>query len=339
MKIKFIYLSKNKYKNKNTYIRVHYYYIRIIFKYFLVILLDMNEKTLIKRIQDSKVIIFDIDNTLYLDDFEYIKGKGTVRERYDFFTQRTYDLLSKRLSPEKVEEKIIREYKNLEDKITFSFDIDGSVLDSLHRDKKTYASTGTLISEKFGTDNMFLHKLFSHINFENILTPNDELQSTIKRLKKEGKKLGIYTNNMYETSCRILKTLGLNVNSFEMPIKGKYKFLVRENTIKAKPSPDTYKLFSEIYGVDKDLIVYVGDSIRKDVIPSASVGINSIYLNPQSEIKRPKTVNNQEGVQFLEIKTIRQLYHIFFEKESERLINDYSQVIKARGMKNEKWQI
>ena len=37
---------------------------------------------LVKKLKDTEVFVFDVDNTLYRDNIEYFPGKGTVRDRY-----------------------------------------------------------------------------------------------------------------------------------------------------------------------------------------------------------------------------------------------------------------
>lgn len=273
----------------------------------------MTKNNLIDKINAAKVIIFDIDNTLYQDKVEYQQGHGTVRERYDFFERNLFELLFEGKNEFEAEEEAIRRYKETEKKDIFEYDLKDGTLPAYNELKKQYASAGTLLSETFNARKTLLHGTFCNIDFDNILVKNEILQTIIKKLESENKKLGVFTNNTYKASKQILSSIGLNPESFYMPIDGNIPFFTRENTLNPKPSTDTYESFSKIYGVESGEILYIGDSYKKDVIPSALAGINVIYVNTKSSENNFKEKYDKENnIGYVEINAIEKLEQIFY---------------------------
>lgn len=123
----------------------------------------------------------------------------------------------------------------------------------------------------------------------------------IKKLKKDGIKVGICTDLTSHIQHRKLRKLGI------APYID--AFVSSEEADAEKPDKAIFNLILEKLNVKPNEAVYVGDSYKKDVLGADNVGMFPVWYNPKG-----KSVLAADDKFFLEIMHFNQLEKYIYEE-------------------------
>lgn len=234
------------------------------------------------KLNSIEKIVFDLDGTLYKNNVEYNPGKGSIKTSQLYFRFAGYDRLNRlKESPEDASAGLIQEYQEHMKNSTIQAAIN-SVPD---KSKKEYNAllkeigSNSVIFEKLNAGPRFLHGLNKHIDFDSILVEDKKLQDTIKYLKKKGYELGMLTAEVFDTVQKATNVLGISLNDFKMKTGTEYPVLCGNNVTKRKPDLEGFNRIKEIYNVDPEKILFIGDSVRNDITPALRVGFQAMQVN------------------------------------------------------------
>jgi putative hydrolase of the HAD superfamily len=121
--------------------------------------------------------------------------------------------------------------------------------------------------------------------------PSEGAQSTLEELKSRGIRIGIGTDMTARIQFVKLTKLGL------MPY---IDFMVSsEEACAEKPDKDFFALCVDKAGCDACECMFVGDSIRKDVLGSTNAGLVGIWYNPENKENKESVTSIMELSQLL----------------------------------------
>lgn len=201
-----------------------------------------------------KTVIFDIDNTLYSYDDAH-------KQAFSALLDYAEELL----------------------------DISREDFRCLHKETQTrlktrMGSVSTIHNRLIRYQNMleFLHKPIYHALTMNDLywntllefaVPTEGAAETMKALKKQGISIGIGTDMTARLQFEKLRKLGLETY---------VDFMVSSEEAQAeKPDPAMFLLCIEKAGCAPEECLFVGDSLKKDVLGPMSVGMKAAWFCPQ----------------------------------------------------------
>ena len=193
-----------------------------------------------------KVVFFDTSDTLYSNkDFEKAQSKQPIY--------------------------LLSEKKN----ISFA---EG---ERLFKDKKEDLKnkldhvTKVAVMMEFGFSRLEMQENMARIDAHDFLSSDEKLSSMIKNLSKNYK-LGIISNILKKAVKNVLEVLNVSEEYFD--------FLVTvDNTSKSKPNRDPFLKAIELANIDPSEIVYIGDSLTKDIIPAKKEGLRTIWITGKKE--------------------------------------------------------
>lgn len=206
-----------------------------------------------------KVVLFDLDDTLYLER-DYIKSGFSVVSNF----------ISKKIEikEQEIYLKILALF-NENSKNVFN-----RLLDFYHIEYK----------EK---DIMEIVEVYKN-HFPNIKLL-EESKTLIKELKNEGYKLGIITDGDKVQQNLKIKALNLN-NYFD-------KIIVTdelgEDRKYWKPHKLSYELMKDFFEVEYNQMIYIGDNLSKDFKAPLKLGIKSIYIYRKEGIYNQVNLNKE----------------------------------------------
>jgi len=242
-----------------------------------------------------KHIIFDVDGTLYKKDIEYNPKTGPIQTAHDFFRYGAHVMLTDRMEPREISDTLIENYKqsihdgNLKEKVE---SIDPTIKEGWDALVKEYGANGKVFDFHHGLTeigiNNFLHEMLAHIDFKATLDKDKELLKTFDYLKSKGYDMGFLTSEVFSTIEDVASAMGFELSDFYIgddpnhpelagPDDNHYPIICRDNCI-AKPDHDGFEKVMRILGAEPDSLVYVGDSMVKDVIPPLECGWQAIHV-------------------------------------------------------------
>lgn len=206
----------------------------------------------IKYINDIKVIVFDLDDTLYNEIDYMISGFRKV-------------------------------VKYLNDNYKINIDIENAIKEM----KKSYYLGEKPINKLLNDYNLYNEENINKcLNVYREHIPEIVLDKAIKNMlcdfKENNKKLGIITDGRPEGQKAKIKALN---------IEKLFDYIIITDEIGGveyrKPNKISYDMMKEHFGVRYEEMCYVGDNIKKDFIYPEKIGIKSIYyINNKSIIKK-----------------------------------------------------
>jgi len=218
-----------------------------------------------------KAIFFDLDNTLY-DNKQYFLGA---------FKEVSKDLSKKfDVSQQKVYKNLIKLWREKTSTHTYLFN------DLL---KKLNIKNGKTVKN--------VVKIFN--GYRGKLEPYWDVIPTLKKLKKQGYKLGIITDGNVKRQKRKLELLG---------IKNFFKTIIYTKEIVSKPSEKSFLVAIRRLNVNPEDTFYVADNPLIDFKGAKKVGINTIRIR-KGEFKNFPT---NKFIDF-EIKKINELLKIIIK--------------------------
>lgn len=206
----------------------------------------------------KKNIIFDLDDTLYLHDMlrsDVKQGIHKILEREEIDKEQVWDAY-KRLEP-----GLFHQFLNNE--------ITGQGY-MLKRYSVTLESMGCMESESIGC-----RLQESYLEQIDKIKDTEDAKTVLNKLKEEGYALYLLTNGPVQAQKRKLKVLGIT-NYFD----GIY---ISEGMQIAKSSKFAFEHVLKNEGLAVSDTVVVGDSIKYDIVPSISMGLQAIFLKRHVE--------------------------------------------------------
>jgi FMN phosphatase YigB (HAD superfamily) len=279
-------------------------------------------------------IFFDVDDTLYDKLFVSDPSIGSVQDSHDFFKYKAHALLSQGFDPLSVHNLLVCDYDDLVDNNFLAAAVKIIPAD-LKREfdalTKEHGANGRVFDNYWGLMDKgvtnYLHNMLQHVAFDRILTRDNELVETINHLKAEGYVLGIMTTEVYKTVEDTLKILGLDIDDFAFKnpqshpeLKSKngneyYPVLSRDNIVHSKPHPEGFEKISAVSGEPFYRIVYVGDSVGKDIKPALRLGMNAIHINRKEQGMHTKILSiDGSDKEYIQVRSVHALRDIFDNK-------------------------
>ncbi|MDD9953204.1 MAG: HAD family hydrolase [Candidatus Woesearchaeota archaeon] len=141
--------------------------------------------------------------------------------------------------------------------------------------KKTMSHpSGVFIMAEFGVDRMTNLEWVAEIDPRNFLQKDERLQQMIASLAASYK-LGVITNILEKNFLAILDALGVP--------KEQFSYLVTADKVtKSKPYPEPFEKAVALAGVAPEECVYVGDSLKKDLIPAKNIGMKTVWVSAEA---------------------------------------------------------
>ncbi len=230
-------------------------------------------------------VVLDVDGTLYEKKREYIPGRGTIEDRHEYFRYATY---CKAVDEGGIYEEdifiaqLVSEYLRLED--------DGRLLDAVeefpndfkqhyHSLVKKHTANGRLFRNEFGVQAGFFHRILQHIAFGSVLEEDERLQDTLDAVFKKGYQGSVLTSERYATIEAAFAALGLRIGDYALDTGTDFPIFCSDNLGKdTKPSPAAFERLLEVVDAEPGQVVYVGDSLKKDVIPPLELGMKAVHV-------------------------------------------------------------
>lgn len=135
----------------------------------------------------------------------------------------------------------------------------------------------------------------------NHMTLSEGALALIKRLKKDGIRIGICTDLTSHIQHRKLRKLGI------APFID--AFVSSEEADAEKPDRRIFDLLLKKLDAAPDEALYVGDSYKKDIVGAAASGMFPIWYNPRGEKEA-----DADCLSFLEIRHFKQLEKYIYEE-------------------------
>lgn len=214
-------------------------------------------------IQDIKLVLFDLDNTLFSFDSYYKQATKNV-----FYTSS----ITKHLPFE----KFFSHYHHYDHHFWRLHDQGHISLDEV-RQQRLICTLKHFDQELSAEDaDNYFSKFFNH--FIHLLKPDETLNAYLCEFKKTYQ-VGIITNGkVYEQRAKLRK---LNLHKV---FTDREIFISEEMKIE-KPKSEAFHIPLSYYGIEPKNAVYVGDSWKNDVIGAINAGMFAIWMNPKGNKK------------------------------------------------------
>lgn len=196
-----------------------------------------NITDIINHLDGIKVVIFDLDDTLYSE-------KEYVRSGY-------HEVM-----------KLLPNITNVEEKLWLLFSQGKSAIDEL------------LINENCYSEELKNNCLKAYRNQQPNIHLYDGVKDMLKKLVKEGYRLGMITDGRPNGQSAKIKSLDLEKYFDKIIITDELGGLDYR-----KPNPLSYKIMKDYFGFEYHEMCYIGDNINKDFISSKRLHIRSIYFD------------------------------------------------------------
>lgn len=188
------------------------------------------------HLENVKVIVFDMDDTLYGE-------KEYVRSGYHEIA------------------KILPQIENAEEKLWNYFEQKKSAIDEL------------LVSENCYSEELKQKCLDVYRNQKPNIHLYTGVENMLKKLKKQGYKLGMITDGRVEGQKAKIETLKIEKYFDKIIITDELGGVEYR-----KPNSKAYDLMKDYFKCDYQEMIYIGDNLNKDFIYPEKVNIKSIYF-------------------------------------------------------------
>ncbi|MBB5326027.1 putative hydrolase of the HAD superfamily [Anoxybacillus tepidamans] len=210
-------------------------------------------------LQDIKIILFDLDNTLF--PFEFYWERATKETFYRFS-------LTKHLPFD----EFFTYYQHY-DHYFWKLHHEGHIsLDEVRQQRLIYALKHFDQHISMEEADIYFREFFSYLI--HLLKPDEEVNVFLRELKKTYK-IGIITNGKASEQRSKLEKLCLYEVFTEEEI------FISEETGFEKPQLEAFHLPLLQYGMEHAQAVFVGDSWNNDVVGAINAGMSAIWINPK----------------------------------------------------------
>jgi len=270
-----------------------------------------------------------VDGTMYRKDKVYNPSVGSIQTAHDFFRYGAHNALTQGEDPAQASSRLVSEYQNgikngtIPTKVA---GIDESVREEWDALVEQYGSNGRVFDnhhrlKEQGVHN-YLHRMIAQIDFTQTLVRDEQLSSMFEDLVDKGYTLGIVTSEVHSTVVDVAKTLGFDMSLFHIGVAhpetysrqdGRFYPIMCRNNHQSKPSLDGFEKIMRLTGCDDpNEFVYIGDSIKKDIIPPLRLGWSAIHVvNDTSDlVMKEITVDNQTK-DYTQIGSVYQIGELF----------------------------
>ncbi|MCD8189106.1 MAG: HAD-IA family hydrolase [Clostridiales bacterium] len=201
-----------------------------------------------------KVIIFDIDNTLYSFDAAHQVAFGAVLD----YVQRELGI-----APENYR----RLHKDMNQELKGRMGSCAAIHNRLIRYQNILERLGKPIGHALRMSDLYWNTLLD------VMQPSPGAVDTVLELKVRGLKIGVGTDMTARMQFAKLERLGL------LPY---IDFLVSSEEAQAeKPAPALFALCAGKAGVRPEECLFVGDNLEKDVRGAQAAGLQALWYRPQ----------------------------------------------------------
>lgn len=208
-----------------------------------------------------RLILFDLDNTLlHLHEYWEESMKEAFRQMAVTSTMEINQLY-----------KIFKEQDELYCKL---YDEGVISIWEFRRDRfiKTMQHFDKIVTNE---DAIQFHELFTSLTTQYI-KPSLKVDQTLALLS-EKYLLGIVTNGTPEFQKNKIKQMGLNRH-----FRDEHLFISEEVGF-SKPAKEIYQIAMDAFSVTPNEVIFVGDSLKNDVIAPMSLGMLAIWVNNHGE--------------------------------------------------------
>ncbi len=211
--------------------------------FFLLTTMQNLKNKKISWLKDIKYLVWDVDGTFY--DFK--KAKKYENQFQKLFFKGLQEVWGMSLAEAK--QRFWQRHKSLNGfSVTLrSFGIDPPEFNSL--------------------------KVYSRLDLENLMPKAARLN---RELKKISLKQGIMSNNDKKTLIRKLTSLGIDQTTFSF-ILSSFDYNI------FKPDIKIFQIMLKQTKVPASKVLYIGDSVTKDILPPKSLGIRTCLVRGESQ--------------------------------------------------------
>ncbi|MCD7929772.1 MAG: HAD-IA family hydrolase [Clostridiales bacterium] len=201
-----------------------------------------------------KVIIFDIDNTLYSFDDAHRVAFAAVQD----YAQRELDIAP---------DEFRRLHRDMNQELKGRMGSCAAIHNRLIRYQNLLERLGKPIGHALRMSDLYWNSLVA------AMEPSHGAAETVRQLKAQGLKIGVGTDMTARMQFVKLERLGL------LPY---IDFLVSSEEAQAeKPDPALFARCVEKAGVRPEECLFVGDSLEKDVHGAQAAGLQALWYRPQ----------------------------------------------------------
>jgi len=154
--------------------------------------------------------------------------------------------------------------------------VDLSAATRLLRERRKEKGTLTRAMESLGINRLEFHRLVAkHVDPTRFLSKDQAITDLIIRLKARGFRVGLVSNSGRELVAKILNTLELKADLFDLIVTG--------SEVEPKPSHQPFLVALTKLGCEKPSTVYVGDREEAEILPAHEIGLKTILIDRTHE--------------------------------------------------------
>lgn len=143
-------------------------------------------------------------------------------------------------------------------------------------ERKLAHVTKVAVMMELGISRIAMQRYMALIDAQHYLSSDPKLKQMLRELV-EDYQLGIISNVLKKAVANILTALGVPRRLFTY-------FVTVGNTTHSKPHPEPFEKAIELSGRAASEIVYVGDSLTKDIIPAKRAGMQTILISNNAKL-------------------------------------------------------
>lgn len=180
--------------------------------------------------------------------------------------------------------------------------VDLSEATRLLKERRREKGTLTRAMESLGINRLEFHRLVAkHVDPARFLSKDQTTTDLIIRLKARGFRVGLVSNSGRELVAKILNTLGLKANLFDLIVTG--------SEVEPKPSHQPFLVALAKLQCEKSSTVYVGDREEAEILPAYQIGLKTVLINRTHE----KHVSKYADVTIHELSELERAIETEFE--------------------------
>jgi putative hydrolase of the HAD superfamily len=209
----------------------------------------------------ARLILFDLDNTLL--------------HLTDYWEESMKEAFKQMAVTSSLEINTLYSYFKAQDELYCSLYDEGIIsLWEFRRDRfiKTMEHFNIIVNNE---DAVQFHELFTSLTNQ-FIKPNDKV-NRILALLSEQYLIGVVTNGTPDFQRNKIKQMGIGAY-----FKDEHLF-ISEEVGYSKPAKEIYQMAMNHFQVTADEVIFVGDSLRNDVIAPMKYGMRAIWVNNHTE--------------------------------------------------------